>query len=64
MWAFFVRPEQNREAREHNLVKDILRVIRDLIAVANDLVHLNILTMIIDSLNQLIGDESRPQSQP
>jgi len=60
MWTFFAKPEQNSESREHNIVKDILRVIRDLIAVVNDIAHLNVLNMMIDALNEMIGEEVRP----
>ena len=38
------------------LMRDIIRVIRDALAIANDFLHLQIVDQIIDCINVILGD--------
>ena len=41
---------------ESNIIKDILRFVRDTLAIINDLFSLKILSTVVDYLNHLVGD--------
>ncbi len=51
---------QREQGCDNSLAKDIFRLIRDILSIANDFVHLRVLELIIDSLNQIIDDKSSP----
>lgn len=59
MWAFFARPEPAPEVEQNNLLRDILRLIRDILAVANDCMPLTILTQAIELMDEIIRDATR-----
>ena len=52
---FFTQPKPQHH--ENNILKDVLRLIRDMIAIANDMLNLQVLSNVVDYLNQVIGDK-------
>jgi len=54
--SFFTQFRFQSQHHENNILKDLLRLLRDMIAVVNDVLNLEVIGEVVDYLNQIIGD--------
>jgi hypothetical protein len=58
MWAsmFGCTRGDARDDIQHGLITDIIRLVRDALAVADDIYHITILSSIVECLDSLLND--------
>ncbi len=56
MFTFFEKPIQ------HNFIKDMLRLIRDILAVANDFLSIKVIDHFVTYLNHILGDSQNNEA--
>ncbi len=57
--TFFNNIINPQPTNQHNIVKDFLRLVRDVLAIASDFLHLELLDNCVNYLNEILGDDRK-----